>query len=552
MPRFDRHVLLLVVSLTVMVCCRAIRADDAFEAASHLYQTGQWQQAAAAFDQLAKDGQQRPATRLAAQLYAGEALMQQGDFAEARQRYVLVQQQHPPARLAAQALFRLGEAAWLTGQYKAATTCIEAYVERYPVGESTSYAQDYLQQIRARQTTRLNFAELDVAVGWERDGRHDTALAAYHKLLEHHTSHDRIRSETLRRAAKLHHRLEQSREAIALYQQFLAEFPHSEKCPAAMTALAWLHDRLDQTTQAADQFRDVHAKFPQSAQAVEAAYWLALDSADNQESDRAMQYVDWLLAREDVATTHRQWWAKALSLKCQWMARADQWQLVDALVAENLELVDDGPLRAKLGFWSAEAAFRQRKYRSAREQFDALELSTVGIHQSWTAMVPLRRAQLAARRQQWSEVLKILNQLEQDHPEFELDYEIDYLRGRALAGRGKMTAARKYYRRVLDDEKATASEAATMAGWMIGETFFHQRDYTRARQAYKQVMESTTFAEWQSRAALQVGKCWDLEQRWNEAAEVYSTALNNWPSSSSDEELESRLRWAQSQSTQQR
>ncbi|MGI9427396.1 MAG: tetratricopeptide repeat protein [Bythopirellula sp.] len=551
MPRFDRQVWLLLASLTVIGCCQSTRADDAFAAASQLYQAGQWQQAAAAFDRIAQDGQP-PATRLAAQLYAGEALMQQGDLVEARQRYLIVHQQQPPARLAAQALFRLGEVAWMAGDYEAATQRLESYLDKYPLDAATPYAQQYLQQIRARQSAQLNFAELDEAVGWERDGRHDAALAAYRQLLEQHTTRDLVRSESLRRAAKLHHRLEQSREAIELYQQFLAEFPQSEKCPAVMTSLAWLHDRLDQTTQAADQFRGVHAKFPQSAQAVEAAYWLALNSADNQDSEQAMRYVDWVLARADAATRHPQWWAKALCLKCQWIARAGQWQQIDALVAEHREHVDDGPLRAKLGFWAAEAAFRLRKYQAARERFNELKLSIAGIRQSWTAMVPLRRAQLAARRQQWSEVLKILDQLEQDHPEFELDYEIDYLRGRALAGRGKMTAARKFYRRVLDNEEASDTEAATMVGWMIGESFFHQRDYTRARSAYEEVIASTTFAEWRSRAALQAGKCWELEQRWNEAAEVYSTALTKWPNSSSEQELESRLRWAESQSTQQR
>ena len=108
-----------------------------------------------------------------------------------------------------------------------------------------------------------------------------------------------------------------------------------------------------------------------------------------------------------------------------------------------------------------------------------------------------------------------------------------------------MTAARKFYRRVLDNQAAKETEAATMAGWMTGETFFHQHDYARARAAYQAVMEKTTLPEWQTRAALQAGKCWELEQQWDEAADVYATALKHWPDS--DQQLETRLRWAQGQ-----
>ena len=95
MPRFDRHVLLLVASLAVIDCSQSTRADDAFSAASQLYQDGQWQQAADAFERLAEDGQQPQATRLAAKLYVGEALMQQGDFVEAERLYTRALRENP-------------------------------------------------------------------------------------------------------------------------------------------------------------------------------------------------------------------------------------------------------------------------------------------------------------------------------------------------------------------------------------------------------------------------------------------------------------------------
>ena len=548
----------LIVSLTV----RRSSADDAYSDATELYQTGQWQQAAAAFDRMSRDFQQDASMLLTAKLYSGECLVELGQYAKARQHYQFVlqhqfaQQQGSAAKFAAQAEFRLGELAWLANNAARAAPLLQTYVETYPLHSSVSYAQTYLAEMREQKSSEETFAVLDEAVGWEREGRYAASLAAYHELFAQELSGP-VRAEALRRGARLHDRLAQSREALSIYGKFLAEFPNSERTAEVLFAVAWLHDRLDQPTQAADYFRLVHTKFPQSAQADAAAYWLALASADKNNTDEhqsglSMQYVDWLLAQERLPTERPQLWEQALCLKCQLVSAAGKWQHIDTLVDAAQGRLRTGPLKTKLDFWGAEAAFRLRRYDAARTRFTALQPRTIGIDEPWTAMVPLRRAQLAARRQQWTEVLKILDQLERDFPDFELDYEVDYLRGRALAGRGNMTAARKFYRRVVANRSATDTEAATMAGWMMGETFFHQKDYPRARRAYENVMEQTALPEWQSRAALQAGKCWELEHHWEEAAGVYTAALERWPNSESDPELESRLRWVRRNSTQQR
>ncbi|NOY30298.1 MAG: tetratricopeptide repeat protein [Planctomycetes bacterium] len=95
---------------------------------------------------------------------------------------------------------------------------------------------------------------------------------------------------------------------------------------------------------------------------------------------------------------------------------------------------------------------------------------------------------------------------------FPLQYEVDYLRGRAHAGLGEMPLARRDYQRVLSREAAKKTTTATMAQWMIGETFFQQNDYPRARLAYRKVIDKHTHPEWQAKAALQAEKCMELEQ----------------------------------------
>lgn len=532
-----------------MLLAQRANAEDAFALAAQLYQSGQWQQAVEAFDRATTSADQIEPTPLTSQLYAAECLVQLGQYAEAQQRYLQILQQNPPADTVARAKFRLGEAAWLSGDKQRAEALLLAYTNQYPLDASVHYAQKYLSEIRERKSSVENFAILDEAVGWERDGRHDAALAAYHELLNQRIGGP-VRSETLRRAALLHARLAQSREALDLYGKYLVENPRSKRTAEVLLAIAWLHEGLDQSAQAVERFRQVCEKFPQSAQAADAAYWLAMQRVDRADSSAAAQYVDWLLANESLPVERNELWAGVLCLQCQLLADQASWKQIDELVKATEQQLPAGPLQTKLAFWVAEAKFRQREYNDARKRFAALETKTIGIDEPWTGMVPLRRAQLAARRQQWSEVLKILDQLDERFPQFELEYEVDYLRGRALAGRGEMTAARKFYRRVLESQEAKDTEAATMAGWMTGETFFHQKDYSRARQAYQEVMDYTKLPEWQARAALQAGKCWELEQRWDQAAKLYTAARERWPESASDKQLESRLRWAQKQFTQ--
>ncbi len=545
--------LLFFALIGLTFCCRPATADDALAEATRLYQSGQWKMAAHAFDRLAQARPRDGEASSTAQLFAGECLVQLGEYQAARQRFEQVRLRCASAKMLAQAQFRLAEIAWFLCEPNA-SSLLQAFVDQHPHDESTDFAREYLAQIAQSNSSQADFALLDEAVGLQRAGRHDAALAAYHKLLNSEPVQDQLRSEVLRRAAQLHDRLDQVDEAQRLYQQFLAEHLHSERAAEVRIALAWTHSKLDQTSQAAEHFRGVYENFPKSPQAAEAAYWLARHSidkagADKEDGEQSTHYVDWLLAREQLASEQPKLWCQALSLKCQLAMAKGQWQEINDLVETVSKDSVAESLPVELDYWAAEAAFRLRKYRLARSRFTALQPQVLGVSDPWTAMVPLRRAQLAARRQQWSEVLELLDGLDRDHPEFEMQHEVDYLRGRALAGRGEMNAAREFYQRVLDNPAAAKTEAATMAGWMIGETYFHQRDYARARLSYQTVVDEASQPEWQARAALQAGKCWELQQDWEQAAIEYGKALERWPQTESQPELASRHRWAESQRT---
>ena len=88
---------------------------------------------------------------------------------------------------------------------------------------------------------------------------------------------------------------------------------------------------------------------------------------------------------------------------------------------------------------------------------------------------------------------------------------------------------------------------------MIGETYFHQNNLEKARRAYRRVIDEHSHPAWQARAALQIGKCWELEARWDDARQVYAAALTPTDDSQSPpdeklaQQLAARLAWIDQQ-----
>ena len=385
-------------------------------------------------------------------------------------------------------------------------------------------------------------ALLDEAVGFQRDGHHHSAMATYEELLDL-TPANRISYEALWRYAKLAQQRKRFPLAEKLYRRLLAERPESAHAAEASFALAQLKSKQGKRLEAQELFQNLLEKSPQSAQAAPAAYWLAVREADEGDSESALEHCQLALqAAEACAPSQRiEIEARTATLVCRISAAQGDW----AAVEKYIRSLEPESLPLEACFWAAEAAFRLNEHDIARNRFEKLAVQTIGHYESWTAMVSLRQAQLAARRQQWQRVNELANYIEHEYPDFELQYEVDYLRGRAHAGRGKLTTARRYYREVLSNPTAISSETAAAAQWMIGETHFHQQNYEAARMAYEELIERDAPADWRARAALQAGKCWELQQNWEQALTTYADALERWPNTEPQPQLAARLKWAE-------
>ena len=361
--------------------------------------------------------------------------------------------EHPNSAWRDDALWELSRLARSKQPQAGHTPTAERRHDQAPTNETISsfYDIDYDIEISPQPEDNLLKAQtlLDEAVGLERDGHFHRAIAGYNELIELQPTNP-IVHEGIWRNARLHQRLKRNGQAKLLFERLLTEDPTSVHVAESLATLAQLELAGGNENQARKHSGLLLEKFPQSAQAVRASYWLARLAADENDSESALQHLAAALDSLEVLETPEQHlFAQIVVLKCQLLAQNEQWQGLREFATEVLSQIQTETESVKIEFWLAEAEFRTRQFDKARTRFEKLQPRTTGIQEDWVAMVPLRRAQLVAQRLQWKETLKLLVQLERNHPEFALQFEVDYLRGRALAGRGKMSTARDYYKEVL-------------------------------------------------------------------------------------------------------
>jgi cellulose synthase operon protein C len=65
-----------------------------------------------------------------------------------------------------------------------------------------------------------------------------------------------------------------------------------------------------------------------------------------------------------------------------------------------------------------------------------------------------------------------------------------------------------------------------MAQWMIGETYFHQRNFREAARAYHVTETLYDHPRWRAAARLQLGKSYEAQQKWDAAIRYYKLVID--------------------------
>ena len=237
--------------------------------------------------------------------------------------------------------------------------------------------------------------------------------------------------------------------------------------------------------------------------------------------------------------------AHALLLQGRVAAAQEKWTAVSAPLERLLKELPESTLRPAAEYYAAEAVYQQGRYEEAAKRFAELAPRLAGQTEKWVAMVPLRQAQSLAHLQKWTEARRVAERIAAAHPNFEAQYEVDYVLGRCHAGQAMFQEARVAYERVVRSTSGGKTETAAMAQWMIGETYFHQKDYRTALKEYLRVEILYAYPKWQAAALLQAGKCCEQLGHWSLAAKYFERVVSEYGGTEFKVEAEKRLRTAQ-------
>jgi TolA-binding protein len=370
-------------------------------------------------------------------------------------------------------------------------------------------------------------------------GQHSAALAAYRLIIDEHPTSDRM-PLALWEAAAIHVQQKQYREAASLLERLVREHPTFDHLDAVLYRWAWVLIDLERPDDANAVFTRLYLEHPRSVYWADSTYRLAERAAANEDRQRATRLAEQVVAAEPTSEAA----AHSLYLLGQLAARAGDWQHVSPPLTRLCEEHPDSDLCHSAGYWLAEAAYRSGRLEDAQRRFDELEQTLGQQDVAWLPMVHLRRAQVLAHQKRWHEAHDRAKEIARRFPDFEKQYEVDYLIARCLGSQARFREAREAYLRVVHSERGRPTETAAMAQWMIGETFFHQKNYNEALRAYSRVELLWDYPQWTAAALLQIGKCHELQGQWREAVARYTELTTKYAETDFAAEGEERLRVA--------
>jgi TolA-binding protein len=391
----------------------------------------------------------------------------------------------------------------------------------------------------------------------EKLDQYDPALLMYRTVIETFPESQEMPSALLA-AAELHERLKQGSDAERYYRQFLERCPQHAKVDFALYQLAWLlrendasmaeSEKVRRVAESETLFERVRHQHKQSTLWPDAMFRLAEAARDRKDAKTVAAIVEELTAAAEAkaddgkATVETSTLAHAYYLQGRLAADLGDWAGAEKAMTLLAERCPKSDLVLASQFWVAEAAYRQGEYEQAATRFDALSTQSETASASWRGMIPLRRAQVYAQQKQWSEAIALASTIEKEHPGFAQQYEADYLIGRAHAAEGKFDDARTYYTRVTQSAQGGKTETAAMAQWMIGESYFHQKDYATAVKEYLRVEILYAYPKWQAAALVQAGKAYESDGQWQEAVKLYTQVLRKYAQTEQATEASTRLR----------
>lgn len=373
-------------------------------------------------------------------------------------------------------------------------------------------------------------------------GQAEAALAMYDQVAGKHAATDSC-APALLAAARLRAARREYDQAARLFQQLAGRQPPPADLDGALYEWSWALADGNRSAESSAPLERIHKEFPHSRFWADAVYRLAQRAWEAKDARQAGALVSSLLAHNPEARLREH----GLYLSGQIAAAEERWADVGRSMQRVVDEFPDSELRPAAEYWVAESLYRQQNYEAAGPRLERLATETAARREPWMGVIALRRAQVRAYQKKWDEAYAVASKIAAEYPNFEQQHEVDYLLGRCLADRADFDAARKAYQRVLHSPAGAKTETAAMAQWMIGESYFHQKNYEAALREYLRVEILYAYPRWQALALLQAAKCHELMGEWREAAGLYERLLARYSDTPAARDAADRLKTAQRQ-----
>ena len=274
-------------------------------------------------------------------------------------------------------------------------------------------------------------------------------------------------------------------EAAEAYAKLDADHPgYAPKDPnapgpdAVLSEWGWALVDADKPAEADKVFARLLEKYPESPRADDARFNLA-ESA-NQAGDRkeVVRLLTPLVAVGSKASPRLL--QSALYRLGRTQAEAKEGPAAGSTLDRLLNDFPDGPFRREAKLLRAEVALDAGDAAGADAKLSALaaEPAAESDPPGFATAVRRRRVQSLLALKKWKDVVEAADALKAEAPGDPPGSEVEYARGRALQQLARFDDARAAYRKVIDEQKG--GDLVARAQLMIGETYFHQKDYHEA------------------------------------------------------------------------
>jgi TolA-binding protein len=335
-------------------------------------------------------------------------------------------------------------------------------------------------------------------------------------------------------------------EAAQAYAAFVKDHPQFKpKDPAApgldavLAEWGWALIDAEKPAEADAVFERLLKDQPDSPHAADARFNLAESANQAKKYDEVIRLLTPVVATGSKASPRLV--QSGLYRLGRTQAELKNWsesaRALDRLVGEFA----DTPLRREAKLLRAEVALEAGDPAAADTALAGLASEPPGAADpaGFVLAVRRRRVQSLLALKKWKEVVEAAEKFRADAPGDPLMAEVEFARGRALQQLARWDEARAAYQAVI--AARPAGELAARAQFMIGETYFHQKDHSEAVRQFLKVEILHDAPTWQAAALLEAGKAYEQLARWADAAETYERLRARFADDPSAAEAKTRL-----------